>query len=135
MQTMRPLVGIAALLALLATALAGCGGGGGGGGAADPPVDVVNGTVSNGGGSTSGDVVEFDDMSTVKATVNGSNSYTLVVPASDVTGSDSLWILDGSGNVLDIVSITLSNTGGQTVTPSTSLPATPPPPSGFARRA
>jgi hypothetical protein len=120
------LAGIAALC-LLAVALSGCGGGGGGDGLV-ATTDTVNGTVTNGGASTAGDVVEFDDLAGVKATIGNGGGYTLTVPDADITGSDNLWVLDNSGNVLDVVPIVLSASGGQTATPSTALPVAPAPP-------
>jgi hypothetical protein len=122
---------LATLTALcLPLAFAGCGGGGGGGLVATS--DTVNGTVTNSGASTAGDVVEFDDLAGVKATIGNGNTYSLTVPGADITGSDNLWILDNSGNVLDVVPIALSASGGQTVTPNTALPAAPGPPICFA---
>lgn len=121
-------------LCLMAIGLAGCGGGGGGGGSTPPAgPDTVNGTVSNGGASTAGDVVKFDNLPNVTGAVGNGGTYTLTVPVADITGNDNLWIFDNSGNVIDVVPIVLSAGGGQTVTPNTALPAVPPPPgNGFA---
>lgn len=133
MRTQTKKYTVAALCAALAIVIAGCGGGGGGG-STPPSPDVVTGMISPAGA----DVVKFDDLSTVTTTANsGTGAYSLKVPVSDITGSDTLWIFDGDGNFLDAVSITMPAGGGQSVSPSPSttvLPVTPPNPPSLARR-
>ena len=136
---------LAALCAGLVIGFAGCGGGGGGGGGTPASPDTVSGTVTdNSGNEPSGDVVKFDDLtgSGVDGTVTEtsgsttSGTYTLTVPVSDITGSDYLWIFDSSGNLLDLVAVTVPAGSGQTVNSSPTLPTTPPNPPGncFGRR-
>lgn len=124
---MKSLIGLFAIV--VAAGLAGCGGGGGGGGGTPAPPFTINGTVLN-GDSTIGNpdpannvTVLFDDKNTLEATTIANGTYTIVVPAAQVTGSDKLWLTDGSGNVLDVAPIVVNATP---LTPTTTLPNSPP---------
>ena len=114
----------AALLAVLLP-LAGCGGGSNTGGAALPVVRTLtlSGTVNaGGGGAAAGDTVVFDGNRALSAVTNGQGQFTLTLPASDVTGSDTLTVFDSQGALLQTQTVT--STAPVTIT----LPVVPNPP-------
>jgi hypothetical protein len=126
---------VGSIAILLAAGLVGCGGGGGGGGGNPGPSSfTINGTVKNGDGTleTVGDTVLFDNSNALKATTAGNGTYTIVVPAGQVTGNDNLWITDASANVLDVAPIVVNTTP---LTPITTLPNSPPAQPPLARPA
>ncbi len=123
---------VALSAAALGFASAGCGGGGGGGGKTGPgPVNknVYSGTVTDQSGDLlSGETILFDGNSTYSATTNSSGAFSLTVPISVLTGSDSLIVDDSSGT--EVAEYAISGTGSISGIAITVGP--PAPPSGLA---
>ena len=120
---------IVALLALLATAavMAGCGGGGGGGGGgSSTPNYVYSGKVVTGGSPSQpipGDTVSFDGNGQYVATTNASGAFSLSVPASIVTSTDTLIVTSGNTQVA-VYALPAGNKGVANIT----IQGGPPPP-------
>jgi hypothetical protein len=103
----------AILLVLTAALLAGCGGGGGGSSSSSSS-DTITGTVVNTatGVVPIGDMVRFDSNGPT-TTVSSSGSFSLSVPTSDFTGSDTLYVLDAvTGLVVSSGSVSTSSLTG-----------------------
>ncbi len=128
MLTKETLARTLALTALpLALLPAGCGGGSNSTGNNSPVVQTLTltGTVSSlASGAAVGDTVVFDGNNALSAVTNGQGQFTLTLPASNVTGNDTLTVSNSQGVVLETVPVT------STTTPVTiTLP--PGPPSGL----
>jgi hypothetical protein len=116
-----------------AFALSGCGGGGSG-----TPViqiantpDLIHGTLLTATGTRAvGYVVKYDNLTGVnlQTTTDAQGNFTLTIPVTEVTSSDYLSIYSPTGAFVDWEAIALNGDGGQTVTPTITLPGAPPPP-------
>lgn len=80
----------------MAVVAIGCGGGG-----STPSTEVISGVVSSSGAPVgAGYEVRFDNSSTHSGTTNGSGDYSISIPTSDITGSDTLYVENASGTVV-----------------------------------
>jgi hypothetical protein len=132
-QACSILTGVLIVAAL--AALSGCGGGGGGGGSSSgggggggsSTSQVFSGTATDTTTNTPaiGYTVRFDGSGPTTTTTS-TGTFSLTVPASDITGSDTLSLLNSIGNVVDTVQIT-QETNGQSGISLTFGPPTPPP--------
>jgi hypothetical protein len=134
-------------LTLLTGALAGCGGGGSA--SVARPADVtVTGTLldsssaplsgytvvyNSGGAQPAARISAHATTAVLSAVTDSKGSYTLVVPTSKITGSDTLSFYDTTGALAQTQSLALSATQTGTVTVPqnvvTTLPSPPDPPS------
>jgi hypothetical protein len=130
----RPLVWAAAFTAL-AVSLTGCGAGSsnnggannGGGGGSNAPVDFTGTVLTSTGVPAVGDTVRYGSSAsgTFTATTDAQGQFTISVPPSSLIGSPVLVVLDSSGNVVGIQSI--STQTGISIT----LPSVPPAPTNL----
>lgn len=130
------LTALLALLILLGSLLAGCGGGGGGGGGGQNSNSggniQIEGNVVQSGTSTTpliGWKVEFDDRYAA-TTTSPDGAFTLSVPSSAITGSDTLTVYDPGGNLQAIFQFNFNAISGNPKVlpnPLTVGPPAPPP--------
>jgi hypothetical protein len=124
-----PLKISAALFAgIMLALLAGCGGGGGGGGGgSSTPNEIFSGIVTNtaSAGDVQGFVVRFG-TSGPTTTTTSSGSFSLSVPPSDITGDDTLYLLDSSSLVVSSLTVINDSHGSSGLEINIGPPPTPP---------
>lgn len=113
-------------LAAIAVLFAGCGGGGGGGGGGGATA-TVTGTLS-GGSNYASYTVSFDQLTSGGATKhpNSNGTFSLTFAASDITGSDDIYVYDSTGTLAGLQKVT--PVSGQSVSAGTISVGPPPPP-------
>ena len=122
---------VAALLFLLALVTAGCGGGGGGGGegggSTSIPSVIIHGTLfsTTANAVIVGYTVRFGSTGPSGVT-NTQGAFSFSVPKTDITGSDVLYILDGSGTPISTQTVNLNTDAGAVGTISVGPPGVPP---------
>ena len=123
---------VSAILFIAVALLAGCGGGGGGGGSSSGSTTgggssnttTYSGTVVNTetGSVPSGDTIRFDS-SGPSTTVSSTGTYSLTVPNADITGNDTLYIINSStGDIITSQAIGSSTTIELVIGPPPSPP-------------
>jgi len=127
-EIIRAIATVTAVCALVS--LAGCGGGGGTTTTA-PVTGTILGALQNASGAPLGGyAILFDNSTSNETTSNAQGQFTLVIPVSAITGSDTLVIKDSSGNVITIQSVSIPTTVSSTTSIGTlTLGAPPGPPS------
>jgi hypothetical protein len=119
----------AAVLAAISLALlAGCGGGGGGGGGGSSSSnETFSGTVTDtaSANGAAGFTVRFDS-SGPSTTTSANGSFTLSVPSSDITGIDTIYVLDSNGFVVGSQAVSNDSGGATSIQVNVGPPPAPP---------
>ena len=114
-------LGIGVLIAFCAAILAGCGGGGGGGGSSSGGTtsgsgyQTFSGTVTNSitNVAAAGYTVRFD-ASGPSVTTSSTGAFSLLVPGSDITGNDLIYVIDQTNTVQAMSSPLTNDSAGLT---------------------
>jgi hypothetical protein len=126
----KPLAALA-LAATLTSLLSGCGGGGGGGSTPSVPASkAITGTLldaQNAPISGASVVLDAGTAGALTTHTGSTGAYSFAVPLGSITGSDTLSFYDTSGNLIDLVSVTLPTTTAA-LTVTTVVPPVPPTP-------
>ena len=122
-----------ALVVMVLWAITGCSGGGGGPVAPAPVVCTILGGLQDSSGTPlSGYTIIFDKSSQLLVLSNAQGQFSLSVPASAVTGTDTLVIKDTTGAIIKIEPVIVPTTVSSTISIGTLTLNNPPPPPGLS---